>query len=1303
MALDVSGSSSLYWHTKIDNTGLQTGATQAKGILRNLTRSITGMDIFAGLGIGAALIFAKITKQAYNFSKEFESAMKEVQTISKMVQINFKGISQEIIDMSKTGPESAIRLTKALYQIISAGIDGAEAMDILRQSMELAVGGVTDTFTAADALTSIINAYGEAAGNATNISDKLFTVVRLGKTNMEELGPEITTVTGLAAQAGLAFDDLMAIIAQGTRTLKTPEMMTGIRGMLNAIITPSEEAKELISELGIEFNITAVRGKGFKTFLNDLITATGGNIEQLSILFPNIRGLTGLLAVAGDQGEEFNKALIEIQNSAGATSEAFKIMVDTTENQMAIMKNNVMAKLKPFGDSLLGFMNDIARSINQAMSGTDDELSNLARSYSGLIDTLQRKQSIIDDLIKTIEGLRSKTELTEEETTQLKAAEEALAVYFPTLGKAAEDVAGKIDILTIAKEATRKLSLDIMKLEVERAEIEVKQAELAKARYKREEDEANKAVKRIEDQMEIRKNMIQLEKGGFKEAFLTGVYFTEEQMNEMIKADEEYLKLESDKVLATETEILKGRELNLILEEKTSILNAQKEAQKRLIETGEKPIAIPTKPEVEKPSEEKPIIILALTDEQIEDIEDKLKYMASQYKRYLDDIAKFGEEYVEENNAQLAEEGKNYANYLSDMATKYKNNAELSRIVSDDIYEYNKTVIEKKKKIEDELFGYITEARDKDLKAEKDNFKSIIKNYEEGSTEYLGAVEQHNKNILEINEKYNKEIAETALTIFKENLGKQIDELNNNYKLRLEIARAELGKETEANKEYFIFINDKLKEITDAEKAAVDEKRKILQSYSESYQTIEEKIISIHEKTNELLLLTDVKYERDRLKIIEEQLIAEVKFSKAKQEVDNKLAEYREDLNNKELEDKIKTLEEMKVKYSEYANIIILLDKDIAESQKQIWENINNEINKTVDTLHALADVVGNFDTELEEAINDMADLIGGIGEITIGFSTGNIAGIISGIAAAINSIINLFVKTYSDVPELRKELQAITLELQKQQTILSQSSGTAKTEAIKDTIALLEDQIDTYNKMIEAEKEAYGQFLWWTWSEADQEKIEEWLSTIESANAEIASLYQQYQEILTGTTTESIADAIAEGFSQGLDSAQVFADTFNDMMRKAILDAFKRTIITKYIEDWYDQFAILSEGGLTPEEIEDLTGTYQEMIEAAETQWEAIQEVLESAGMELEEAGRKGLTGAIAGITEETAGLLAGQFQAIRINTVDILSNMESIIIINSRIADNTEYNKYLKDIDDKLSKGISLESEYLRAIGSA
>jgi len=514
----------------------------------------------------------------------------------------------------------------------------------------------------------------------------------------------------------------------------------------------------------------------------------------------------------------------------------------------------------------------------------------------------------------------------------------------------------------------------------------------------------------------------------------------------------------------------------------------------------------------------------------------------------------------------------------------------------------------------------------------------------------------------------------------------------------------------------------------------------------------------------------------------------------------------------------------MKLKYSEYADVIILLNEKIADSQKQIWENTRNEIDKTVALLHNLANVVGEFDTELSSMINNIANLVDSIGQITFGFATGNIFGIIGGIISGIGAIFNLFTVHHSDVEEIEEELHEITLELQEQQNILSQAIGTAKPEAIQNMIDLLNEQITVYNEMIEAEQEAYAQFLWFTWSETDQAKIEQWLSTIQDINAEIANLNDQYNQILTGTTASAIAEAIAEGFAQGLDSAQVFADTFNEMMKKAILDAFKRTIltdylqkwyryfarlseggltaeeiqelankylltlqlaeiqwqavlavleaagieigeaetieeiieqaeeamksiaditeetiadsiadgfhqgltsaevftdtfndmmrraiigafkeaiITKYIQSWYNQFAILYEGGLTAQEIRALTGTYQNVVEAAATQWKTMEAVLEAAGIELEEIRRVGLKGAIAGITEETAGLLAGQFQAIRINTVGILNNMESIIIINSRIADNTEYNRYLEHISNRLDEGSSLESEYLRAIG--
>jgi TP901 family phage tail tape measure protein len=1353
MALETGGS--LYWRTKIDNTGLQTGAVQAKGILRGLTRSITGMDVFAGLGIAAALVFSKITKEVYNFSRNFESAMKEVQTISKAVQNNFKGISKEIIDMSKTVPDNAQKLTKALYQIVSAGYDGGEAMDILRTSAELAVATVTDTFTAADALTYVMNAYGKAAGTAAEISDKLFTIVKLGKVKMEELGPTISMVTGLAAECGLGFSELAAMYAEAVKKIQPHIVSTGIRGILTAMLRVSKgtgDAADKARELGIEFDISALKSKGFKQILSEIIIATKGNEGALMELFPNVRGLIGLLAVMTGEGEGFNKTLDEIENSLGATGEAFKIMMETTDNQMAILKNNIMAKLKPLGDSILGFMNDLASEINISMSGATDEFSRMAKAYSDLSDTLQRKKNRIDSLITIIEDLKSKTELTKEETVNLEAAERSLMILLPDLGKAARNLGEDFDILTEAKRGSLELDIKIIESKLAIAEAEKKRTEIEIARFKRSEDEASKELKRLEEEIDFWYK--EIERGGprlieeFYQAMrkfpfddftkqiddiVTGsgkagivVRNLGERLRDIQKdmqmgidttakqdklreeifvaamnASEVYQEALEALDIVTGEVTIEEHKLNLELDESTIRINALTETLEKLKELREKPIVTPPKPEGEPPGVE-PAIVPTITDKEIEDVKDKLTYMADQYKSYWRIVTQFGEEYVEEHNAQLAEDAKNYGEFLSNMLVEHGGIAELTKEIMLDIAEYNKEIIDKRKKAEEEYFSYVAKAREKELKIEEDRFRTIIKDYEEGSDEYLELVEQHNKNILEINEKYDKEIAEAKLVIFKEGLEKQIGELDKNYKLRLEIARAELGEETEAYKEYFEFINDKLQEIAETEEEEAKRKREILESYFGSYQTTEEKIVSIHKKTNELLLLTDIKYEKDKLKSIERQLIAEVRFDKAKQEIDDKSAEYGKELNNKELENFIGVVEEMKVKYSDFADIMILLNEEIAESQKQIWENINDEINKTVDILHNLAGVVGNFDMELEGMINDVADLVSGVGEITIGFAVGDIAGVLTGILGIINTIFNLFVIHKSDVPELRVELAEITLELQKQQTILSQAIGTAKVEAIQDMIDLLNEQIDTYNDMIKAEEEAYGQFLFITWDETDQEKIEEWLSAIESANAEIANLWQQYREILTGTTAESIADAIADGFIEGLDSAQVFADTFNDMMKKAIIDAFKRTIVTKYIENWYEQFALLAAGGLTAEEIEALTGTYQEMIEAAEAQWEALANILEEAGIELlEEVKKEGLTGAIAGITEETAGLLAGQFQAIRINTVEILSNMESIIIINARIADNTEYNKYLKDIDEKLSKVVLSESEYLRGVG--
>ena len=166
MALDVSGSDSLYWKAGIDYSGMPGQATAIVGIIKKLALGVAAVNPFAIIGIAATAGFARAGFAAENFAEDFDREMKKVKTISEIAQRDFQGVSNGIIELSREVPQLANQLARAYYQIESS-IDGpADRMEILEAAAKGAVAGVTDTFTVADAATRIMNSYGDSAGNA---------------------------------------------------------------------------------------------------------------------------------------------------------------------------------------------------------------------------------------------------------------------------------------------------------------------------------------------------------------------------------------------------------------------------------------------------------------------------------------------------------------------------------------------------------------------------------------------------------------------------------------------------------------------------------------------------------------------------------------------------------------------------------------------------------------------------------------------------------------------------------------------------------------------------------------------------------------------------------------------------------------------------------------------------------------------------------------------------------------------------------------------------------------------------------
>lgn len=166
----------------------------------------------------------------------------------------------------------------------------------------------------------------------------------------------------------------------------------------------------------------------------------------------------------------------------------------------------------------------------------------------------------------------------------------------------------------------------------------------------------------------------------------------------------------------------------------------------------------------------------------------------------------------------------------------------------------------------------------------------------------------------------------------------------------------------------------------------------------------------------------------------------------------------------------------------------------------------------------------------------------------------------------------------------------------------------------------------------------------------------------------------QTLKETLTGTTADSISDSIIDGFKNGLKSATDFADTFQDLMRQALIQSLKFKYLEGPLNDFFDEFAAAAESDnqLTSGEVSQLNQMFNNIISNANEQFQQLQQI---AGINFNSgsAATNSLTGAIKGITEQQAELLAGQFGGLRITALDALSVSRQQLTALGKIENNT------------------------------
>ena len=343
-----------------------------------------------GLAVGAA--FAGVVAGGVKMAADFET---EFSKIEGLVGVTGRELDELREAARRLGPQfgkSGQEAAEALFFITSAGLTGSSAVNVLEASLKGAAIGLGETRVIADLATSAVNAYGEANLDGATAVDVLAEAVRLGKLEPAELAGSMGQVLPIASAMGVSFEEVGAVMAAMSRTgTDAAAASTQLRGIMTALLKPTSSAEQALRGMGTSSETlrNSIRERGLLRTLEDLTKNFEGNDAAAASVFGNVRALSGVLDLFGENSATTIDILEQMTDGVGILDDAFAITEETVGFKTARAFETLKSIMMDVGDAVLPLVAD-------ALDGLVPLIQDLAEGAREFIDT--RLAPFIQDL-----------------------------------------------------------------------------------------------------------------------------------------------------------------------------------------------------------------------------------------------------------------------------------------------------------------------------------------------------------------------------------------------------------------------------------------------------------------------------------------------------------------------------------------------------------------------------------------------------------------------------------------------------------------------------------------------------------------------------------------------------------------------------------------------------------------------------------------------------------------------------------------------------------------------------------------
>lgn len=363
---------------QIGQVNLRAVGEQFKEIGGRVTEAGQQAEKFSAVA-GAAL--AGSAKASLSYS----DAIAKMSTITDESQVPVDTLRKQLMDLSNQYGKSSTELAEAAYQAMSASVETKDTVGFVEEATRLAKAGFLDTASAVDVLTTIINAYGYSAEDASLIADQLVQTQNDGKTTVNELAQAMGQVIPTASALNIPLEQLNAsYVALTKQGVNTANATTYLNGMFTELADGGSTVSEILqSKTGKTFGQLMKEGYSLGDILQMLSDSVDGDGEAFLNLWGNVRAGRGALALLNNGVDEFNAETEVMQGATGNVADALdKLKTPGAEARKAF--NMLINAGIQIGDILAPYIEKAAMFIQNLI----DKFNALSPTTKGVITAI---------------------------------------------------------------------------------------------------------------------------------------------------------------------------------------------------------------------------------------------------------------------------------------------------------------------------------------------------------------------------------------------------------------------------------------------------------------------------------------------------------------------------------------------------------------------------------------------------------------------------------------------------------------------------------------------------------------------------------------------------------------------------------------------------------------------------------------------------------------------------------------------------------------------------------------------------